>query len=363
VATWHAAKGLEWPVVVVCGMHRPIEPRFPSIAVNYEDFRNPGAILNRARVEIVPRFPAEETQKRVEGYLRPALEEEARRLLYVALTRARETLVLEWPGYLEGGARLTPWSLLCGGGAVALEGEAMRVGSRRFPCVVTRALPGPPPEPGVTGAGPSAPLPVVGRRALREEPLPGPLVPEALAPSALRGEPGAAGEGLVVERYGPPLLLDGEGVERGVLWHRLFEALGGRAAREDLVEQVLGAPVPPEERRRMAAAVDAFDRWLARRFLPLRLRREVPLLGLDGRGTVVSGVVDLLVETAGGIWLIDHKTDLAPDRPARFGVYLPQLASYAFLAARAFPGLPVLGVGIHWVSYWEVTLLPHEGRP
>jgi ATP-dependent exoDNAse (exonuclease V) beta subunit len=89
--------------------------------------------------------------------------------------------------------------------------------------------------------------------------------------------------------------------------------------------------------------------------------REVPLLGLDGRGSVVSGVLDLLVETAGGYWILDHKSDITDDRAVRFESYLPQLRCYADLIRKAFPGKSVLGVAIHWISYGKVNLLPGEG--
>jgi ATP-dependent exoDNAse (exonuclease V) beta subunit len=89
--------------------------------------------------------------------------------------------------------------------------------------------------------------------------------------------------------------------------------------------------------------------------------REVPLLGLDGRGSVVSGVLDLLVETAGGYWILDHKSDITDDRAARFEAYLPQFRCYADLVGKAFPGKPVLGVAIHWISYGKVNLLLGEG--
>ncbi len=89
--------------------------------------------------------------------------------------------------------------------------------------------------------------------------------------------------------------------------------------------------------------------------------RELPLLGLDGRGSVVSGILDLLVETAGGYWILDHKSDITDDRAARFEAYLPQLRCYADLIKKAFPGKPVLGVAIHWISYGKVNLLAGEG--
>jgi len=88
--------------------------------------------------------------------------------------------------------------------------------------------------------------------------------------------------------------------------------------------------------------------------------REVPLLGLDG-GEAWCRVLDLLVETAEGYWILDHKSDITDDR---------LLASRRICAASVLrrpdpedvPGKPVLGVAIHWISYGKVNLLPGRVR-
>jgi len=83
VTTWHSAKGLEWPVGRVCGMHRQIKPRLPDVSVTYDDFKT-WRISSEGPIEIVPGFAAEETTTAFQEHLQPALDEEARRLLYVA---------------------------------------------------------------------------------------------------------------------------------------------------------------------------------------------------------------------------------------------------------------------------------------
>jgi ATP-dependent exoDNAse (exonuclease V) beta subunit len=194
--------------------------------------------------------------------------------------------------------------------------------------------------------------------------MPAGLTPESIAPSSLHGDPAAGGiEGLLEETSGLPLDFDLEaaGTDRGLILHRCFEVLGGRSDRLDLLARATGWMPGEEASVRLGQAVAGFDRWIAGRFEPLRVMREVPLLGLDARGSVVSGVLDLLVECAGGYWVLDHKSDVTDDRGARFGVYLPQLRSYAALVRKAFPGKPVIGVGIHWITYGTVSLLPEGG--
>jgi superfamily I DNA/RNA helicase len=48
VTTWHSAKGLEWPVVAVCGMHLQIKPHLPDVSVTYDDFDDLANILRKA---------------------------------------------------------------------------------------------------------------------------------------------------------------------------------------------------------------------------------------------------------------------------------------------------------------------------
>jgi len=248
---------------------------------------------------------------------------------------------------------------------MAVEKGAMRVGGKAFPCVVNPAETGLAPAVEASGGEPVAPLSTIGRRAIAYRPVPGELTPETVTPSLLHGEPGNVSlEGhLQEETYGSPLetVLEVVGADRGLLLHKCFEVLGGRPGRVDFLERATGMTIDKTGWSRLEGAVADFERWLGGRFEPLRVVRELPLLGLDGRGSVVSGVLDLLVETAEGYWILDHKSDITGDRPARFEGYLPQLRCYADLIRKAFPGKPVLGVAIHWISYGKVNMLQGEG--
>jgi len=360
VTTWHSAKGLEWPVVAICGMHRELKPRLPDVAVNYEDFADLAKILEKARIEITPAFAADETNQAFLEPLQREQEEEARRLLYVAMTRAREKVILEWPSYLAGKDRTTNWSLFTRAAVVELDKMAMRVKEKSFPCVLNAAGTVVAPEVEGSTGEPVASLASFGRRALEYRSLPTELTPESIVPSRLRGEPfEAVVSGLQEESYAPPLDVEvgAGGADRGLMLHSCFEVLGGRAHKTDLIARATGVHFEEEVLCRIAEAVAAFDRWLEGRFQPLSVRREWPLLGLDDHGSVVSGVVDVLVETEKGFWILDHKSDVTDDRSARFDVYRPQLASYADLVRKVFPGKPVLGVGTHWISYGTVTVV------
>ena len=84
------------------------------------------------------------------------------------------------------------------------------------------------------------------------------------------------------------------------------------------------------------------------------MHRELPLLGIDDNGSVVSGTADLVLETDGGIWIIDHKSDQVDDPELAFNSYRPQLECYATLLQSM--GHNVLGLGINWIRRGEVVL-------
>ena len=103
----------------------------------------------------------------------------------MALTRARDKLVLEWPEYLAGQGRTTYWSILAewGDGAALVKNE-LTVGSEKFACRVTQGS-SELPEDLELGAVPAVTeLPVVGRRAIEPGKVPDGLTPDSRTPSA-----------------------------------------------------------------------------------------------------------------------------------------------------------------------------------
>ena len=99
VATWHAAKGREWPVVVVACLDHSYHPRPGGVEAHFADFTNVDRILETASLRFTPHFDAAEARDRFLDELCPEAEKTACRLLYVALTRARDALVVEWPQF------------------------------------------------------------------------------------------------------------------------------------------------------------------------------------------------------------------------------------------------------------------------
>lgn len=108
--TWHSAKGREWPVVAVCGMNYKPKVRLPNTQVVYGSFANLDKVLEKAWIKISPSFAAKDVNEAFAEPLKDESDEDARRLLYVAITRAREKIILEWPRHIKPDKKESYWS-------------------------------------------------------------------------------------------------------------------------------------------------------------------------------------------------------------------------------------------------------------
>lgn len=360
--TWHAAKGKEWPIVVVATLDRDVKGRLPSLDIAYTGFDNLDAVLYNARIEFSPEFAAPETNQRFQGALDEKAREEGLNLLYVALTRARERLVLEWPQNLSASRRYTFWHLLCDSAHMGLAANRMRVGDRSFDCHVTAADKTPPADFETPAAPPSDTLPVFGRRALREAPIPAQLTPTFLTPSSLHGqEPGQATLAVTTIKYGPAVELTlSSGADRGLLVHRAIELIGQQVQPDRACRAVGLSPGDPDWLA-LQSITERFMQALLTRFQPIELHWETPIVAENMAGSVIGGTIDLLVETKDGYWIVDHKSDETDHRERRFLRYWPQLECYASAVSHGM-GTRVAGVAVHWVCYGEISchLIDHK---
>lgn len=137
LTTWHSAKGREWPVVAVCALDREIQARLPQARLGYPSFAALDDLLTHARIEFTPRFVAPETQHKFTEPLQCEAETDAKRLLYVATTRAREMLILEWPQYVEAASATTYAGLLHSTCSFQISDDAVHLGAQIFSARVT----------------------------------------------------------------------------------------------------------------------------------------------------------------------------------------------------------------------------------
>jgi ATP-dependent helicase/nuclease subunit A len=291
--------------------------------------------------------------------------EEHNRLLYVALTRAEDRLVVcGWQP-----RRALPegcWYELVGRGFSRLAASASVaplpwVGEvLRHACTQTR-----PPEPQHAGAaeGGGAVLPSWAGRAPDWTPAAPPrekVPPSPLAPS----RPEGAELGPVPQAASPLASRDLSGArfQRGQMAHALLQHLPTlpRAERRASALHWLTRPGsaiadPQTLADQVMAVLDHPE--LAPLFGP-EGRAEVPLTGLVG-GIVVGGLVDRLAVLPDRVLVADYKTNRTP--PARAEdvpvLYLRQMAAYRDVLRGALPGRAVT-CALVWTAVSQVMPLP-----
>ena len=394
----HAAKGLEFPVVCVADLGRKPNLRVPDLIVDGDLVG-----LRLARLREGTREPALQYELLCERS-RCAQAEEEDRILYVAMTRARERLLLSgavdltsWPDPRRGAAPIAwlvpalsaelPQRLQAGPPAVfeqALDGASgqLRVQLHAPPPQAT--LPGLEPErtqrAGAAGPRPARAAPAREHRSdptdVRGASTPR-QPPEALSYTAL-SQLQRCGYRYYLERVlGMPERRDAAhpaaGVAlsaraRGILAHRLLESVDFRRPRATSDQDVAraarelslraGAP----EREEIAALVSALSGAGpdgktgarspgARVAAAVSVHREHPFaFSLGPDQPLLSGVIDLLAyEAGGGALVLDYKSDHVSE-----GDDVEALVARDYAVQRLLYALVVLRAGasrveiVHW---------------
>uniref|UniRef100_UPI0022EB3CCD 3'-5' exonuclease n=1 Tax=Falsiroseomonas oryzae TaxID=2766473 RepID=UPI0022EB3CCD len=355
VLTVHAAKGLEWPVVVLAELDKaPRDRLFDSpVAMPREgalDLADPLAGRwirlwpwpygdQKTKVGLDASAAASDTGKDAAE----AARREAVRLLYVAMTRARDWLVLA-PRLSPAGVLEVAWLDALGPHRPVLPAtgtDEIEAGGTRFACGIRDILPD-------TAAPAAAEAPPVG--PLRIAIATTAHLPRRIRPSGLAtGGPAA----VTLEELGPRLPLVGS-PDMAALGEAVHGFLAGdddarpRGDRLVMAEALLRrwgvSALAPED---VVTAGDRLWAWLRRRWPGCSWRSEVPVLQRQGAQMLV-GRVDLLVRHEAGLAVIDHKSfpggrDQALDRAA---AHQPQLDAYAAALAAA-EGRPVTDRLIH----------------
>jgi ATP-dependent helicase/nuclease subunit A len=334
VMTVHGAKGLEAPIVILADtMTPPTGPKPPRLL----ELAGGAVVWAGRKEDDVPSVAAARDAAKSEA------ENEYRRLLYVAMTRAADRLIIcGADGRTKRPERC--WYDLVRGPLDAFLVEEDDGGEKVFRFRK--------PAAGIVAATASAAAPEkIVRREFpawlqqsvpTEMPLPVPLAPSSafdedislIAPTA----------GSAADRQ--------KALERGRLVHRLMQALPDIPTdrRQDAAERYLAnatAGFAPAERAAMAKQVLAIldDKNFAEIFA-LGSRAEVPIVGRIARagfGPIpVAGQVDRLTVTGDTILIADYKTDrFVPNKLDEVLPYVTQLALYRAVLARVFPGKAV----------------------
>jgi ATP-dependent helicase/nuclease subunit A len=360
VMTVHGAKGLEAPIVFLPDTCTTRSARPANGLLVLEEAVRPSAVP--------PPFlwPVKGTSKvgavqQAKTRIADAETEERNRLLYVALTRARDRL------YVAGfEARNAPppncWYNLIKGGLEGYLKEIKTPDGRVVWRLASEQLIKPqlPRSRGSLSVAP-APMPAWAKtKAPREPMLTMPLIPSRLAPLEMEAED--AGRVAPAKRrpseppiLSPVVLADDGRFLRGTLTHALLEHLPNlpgdkwRAAAEAFLESraaQLSAQVRKDIANETLAVLD--DPALAPLFGPgsraeVTIAAEVVHPGRPGALMRLTGKIDRLVHTGDAVLIVDYKTNRPPPaNPEQVpDAYLLQLAAYRVGVARIFPGVPV----------------------
>jgi ATP-dependent helicase/nuclease subunit A len=334
VMTVHGAKGLEAPIVILADtMTPPTGPKPPRLL----ELAGGAVIWAGRKEDDVPRVAAARDAAKREA------ENEYRRLLYVAMTRAADRLIIcGADGRTKRPERC--WYDLVRGPLEELLVEADVGGEKvlRFCKPATDSV--------ASTASAQAPEKITRRefptwlrqQATAEAPLPVPLSPSsAFDEEILQVAPSA---GSAADRQ--------KALARGRLVHRLMQSLPDIAAerRKDAAARYLAnaaADFVESEQAAMAKQALAIldNRNFAEIFAP-GSRAEVPIVGriahAGRRPIAVAGQVDRLAVTAEAVLIADYKTDrIVPDRLDETHPYVTQLALYRAVLARVFRGKTV----------------------
>jgi ATP-dependent helicase/nuclease subunit A len=336
VLTIHKAKGLEFPVVVLPGLHQGSKnPRKgPSIHHDWSSrcySLQMGGRSNLGAVLVDMKVAARE-------------EAEQRRLLYVGMTRARDLLVLSG-GQTTKPGHDTVLSLL--GEAIEDKGDPSTadqicIGTSRLTRVITPATVASRrrrQEPLSTMAPQPALGPILIRRHARQvEWEERRTTPRRLTPSSLAGSrPEAVFPRTVTGRDADLARLIGV-CAHAVLEH--WDFTRPRAEICTVIEKACRRYVAQDNPQLMDNVTEDLT-MLFKNFLssePYKtlqratvLGREVPFVMPLGEGQIMDGVIDLIYRLDGRIWIADYKTDnvSAEDLQAIADRYRSQADSYS----------------------------------
>jgi ATP-dependent helicase/nuclease subunit A len=328
VMTVHGAKGLEAPVVILADTTTPPKgPREPRLLTLQGEAGTAGRLIwaGRKADDIAPVAAARAAAVR-------DAEDEYRRLLYVAMTRAADRLIVagargvnaepEGCWYrlvhdaLAGEAIEAPADDGDGDGAVLRWRKSAAEETTLSEPATAEGKAAPPAPDWLTHAAPRAP------RAAR-----------ALAPSAAGG----------IQPIG-----DRKALLRGRVVHRLLQALPAMALerRAEAARRYLARKTDFREDERTAMAGEVLALLDDARFAPLfapHSRAEVPIVGRLADGAEVSGQVDRLAVTDAAVLIADYKTDRPAPRRLEDTLekYVRQLALYRAVLIALYPGREV----------------------
>lgn len=337
VMTYHKSKGLEWPCVILCSLNRlPCEPEkafFGVVTLNTATETAlrfiPGALKNLCK-NMLAQF---EDNEFFQG-LRNAAVEEAKRLMYVGMTRPKEQLILTTYGPKSGDDWLT--AIGCEGIDAHADTEVIRWGEHdwRHKCITYTA----PTEADNGTAEPVetvvAPEPVefdtLKQPAERRE-----FAEKFISPSKVKPAEGAY-KVTQAGRFADRLAISATDGEDSTIGNFIHHAICLWSGDSGVIKRLADEYGVHTDSKSAAASIEGFWQFMEQTYgKPTATERELPFCFTRENGQVVNGEMDLVYHTASGDVLVDYKTyqgrvaDLTDEKSEFFaGKYSGQIALY-----------------------------------
>jgi ATP-dependent helicase/nuclease subunit A len=345
VMTVHGAKGLEAGIVIMADLApEPGAKRLPKIMM----VGAPGEL----QVPIWPPASADDAAatRQAKAQVVAQMVEEHHRLLYVAMTRAEDRLIV-CAAQPKGEAPEGSWYTMVAAGLAASEPGLAEVPAPDGEGTILRFMTSAPrPHVGEEAVAPTPPVERPGW-LLRSVPVEAEPAPPLKPSSAL-----AAADGAERPADGPFMAA---AAAAGRLAHLLLQILPGVAPDQRgpvavALAEARGTALTPQRRARTVAEVKALLEKpdLAELFAAGALA-EVPVAGTitlaNGETRAVSGQIDRLAVTPDSVLIADFKTTARPPATveAMQATTLAQLGAYRALVGEIYPGRRIRTLAIY----------------
>ena len=347
IMTHHAAKGLEWPVVILTDLNASLKDRLWGIFAISQGTIDVNAPLNERFIRYWPWPFAKQGKVIVADEIaltedakcfRAAAIEESKRLLYVSMTRARDLLILarsertpsgEWLDTLDA-----PWLL-----PTAPDRTIQLPNGETLDSLYWKLS--------STEAASKQTTPAQALYWFKPSLTQTTRMPLAFNPSAAESVACKVTEQLRIgERI--PLSSDVDMTMLGTAIHVCIAAalsdpkapLSQAEVHEILAGHGVGDVVTAQS---VMGQMTALDNWMTERWPQAKRHAEIPLETMLQNGQNMQGRIDLLLETSDGWILLDHKSN--PQGPEKWQDialdHSGQLAAYVH-AVEQVTGRPVL---------------------